>query len=353
MGYEALSRNVPTVIMEFRLILRKAALLQVMSLYKLQNCLSFLNCMFVGSSGCNIIALCLTCLFGLPLLQASVLQNLRLAMRRQIRRHSTRRSNSSSSSRRRLGHLWTRLFHSGGRTRGHAPLLDPPGPTQITLGLQSYRTVGVQGQQVSPRSGAGLGDEVDIVGMSGSCCLATMDLQPCTPESPASPLSFQSGDSPEEEELSPVCRAPQSESPTPVQSDSSAHSGPPPTPQEASLPPCHPRASRKLVLELAVNLKGVSLRRYSPLGPLSPISPPSQTSTSHPHSQVLEVTSPPEPSSSSVKAEDSDSHFTVEVPSREIRSRDERRREGKGRLCRFSRTFSDEGGDSARETTPC
>lgn len=353
MGYEALSRNVPTVIMEFRLILRKAALLQVMSLYKLQNCLSFLNCMFVGSSGCNIIALCLTCLFGLSLLQASVLQNLRLAMRRQIRRHSTRRSNSSSSSRRRLGHLWTRLFHNGGRTRGHAPLLDPPGPTQITLGLQSYRTVGVQGQQVSPRSGAGLGDEVDIVGMSGSCCLATMDLQPCTPESPASPLSFQSEDSPEEEELSPVCRAPQSESPTPVQSDSSAHSGPPPTPQEASLPPCHPRASRKLVLELAVNLKGVSLRRYSPLGPLSPISPPSQTSTSHPHSQVLEVTSPPEPSSSSVKAEDSDSHFTVEVPSREIRSRDERRREGKGRLCRFSRTFSDEGGDSARETTPC
>lgn len=280
-------------------------------------------------------------------------------MRRQIRRHSTRRS-TSSSSRRRLGHLWSRLFHGGGRTRGHAPLLDPPGPTQITLGLHSYRTV--QGNQARARSGAGLGDEVDMVGMSGSCCSATMDLQPCTPESPASPLSFQSVDSPEEEELSPVSRessrAPQSEPPTPVQSDSSGHSGPPSTPQEASVPACHPRASRKLVLELAVNLKGVSLRRYSPLGPLSPISPPvfpsgSQTSTTYPHSQELEATSPSELPSSSAKGEDSDSHFTVEVPSREIRSREDRRREGKSRLCRFSKTFSDEGGDSGRETTPC
>ncbi|XP_078017897.1 low-density lipoprotein receptor-related protein 3 isoform X2 [Epinephelus lanceolatus] len=291
--------------------------------------------------------------------QASVLQNLRLAMRRQIRRHSTRRS-SSSSSRRRLGHLWSRLFRSGGRTRGHAPLLDSPGPTQITLGLHNYRTVGVQGPQARARSGAGLGDEADVV--PGSCCSANMDSQPCTPESPASPLSSQSVDSPEEEELSPVSRdssrAPQSEPSTPVQSESSAHSGAPLTPQEDSVPPCHPRASRKLVLELAVNLKGVSLRRYSPLGPLSPISPPvfsssSQTPTTHPHSQGLEVTTPSESSSSSVKAEDCNSHFTVDVPSREIRSRDERRREGKSKLCRFSRTLSDEGGDSGRETTPC
>lgn len=213
-------------------------------------------------------------------------------MRRQIRRHSTRRS-TSSSSRRRLGHLWSRLLHSVGRTRGHAPLLEPPGPTQITLGLHSYRTVGVQGPRARDRSGAGLWDEGDAVGMPGSCCSATVDLQPCTPESPASPLSLQSVDSPEEEELSPVCRessrAPQSEPPTPVQSDSSAHSGSPPTPQEASVLPCHSRASRKLVLELAVNLKGVSLRRYSPMGPLSPISPTvfpssSQTSTAYPHS---------------------------------------------------------------------
>ncbi|XP_074522803.1 low-density lipoprotein receptor-related protein 3 isoform X2 [Halichoeres trimaculatus] len=286
--------------------------------------------------------------------QASVLQNLRLAMRRQIRRHSTRRT-TSSSSRRRLGHIWNRLFHSGGRVRGHAPLLDPPGPTQITLGLHSYRTVNVQGPQASFRCGAAPGDEIDVGGMSG------MDMQPFSPESPASPLSFQSVDSPETEEMSPVSRessrATQSEPPTPVQSDSSSLSGTSSTFQETSVPPCPPRASRKLVLELAVNLKGVSLRRYSPLGPLSPISPsafPSSSQTSLPHSQGPEGTFSSEPSScSSVKGEGGDSHFTVEVSSREISSRDKRRREGKNRLCRLSRAFSDEGGDSGRETTPC
>ncbi|XP_068434980.1 low-density lipoprotein receptor-related protein 3 isoform X2 [Clinocottus analis] len=286
--------------------------------------------------------------------QASVLQNLRLAMRRQIRRHSTRRT-TSSSSRRRLGHLWSRLFPGPGRTRGHAPLLNSPGPAQIALGLHSYRTVGVQGPQARARSGAGLREEVNTV---GSCCSATMDLHSCTPESPASPLSSQSVNSPEEGELSSVrrehSRATQSEPPTPVRSDCSERSGPPRTPQEASVPLCPTRASRKLVLELAVNLKGVSLRRYSPLGPLSPISPPlfsscSQTPTTLLHSQGLEVTSPFEAS----KAEDSNSHFTVEMPSREMRSRDESRSDGKRRLSRFSRTLSDEGGDSGRETTPC
>lgn len=296
------------------------------------------------------------------LLQASVLQNLRLAMRRQIRRHSTRRS-TSSSSRRRLEHLWSRLFHSEGRASRHVPLLDPPAPTQITLGLHSYRTVGEQGPQARARSGAGFGDEVDMFGMPGSCCSANMDMQPCMSESPASPLSYQSLDSPEEDELSPVCRersrAPQFELPTPGQTDSSNHSQPS-TPQEASASMCHPRASRKLVLELAVNLKGVSLRRYTPLGPLSPISPPvfpssSQTPTTQPHTQGLEGTSPTEPSSSSVQAEDSASHCTVDMPSREIKSREksmeERRREGKSRLYRLSRTLSDEEGDSGRAST--
>uniref|UniRef100_A0A3P8RN04 Low density lipoprotein receptor-related protein 3 n=1 Tax=Amphiprion percula TaxID=161767 RepID=A0A3P8RN04_AMPPE len=279
--------------------------------------------------------------------QASVLQNLRLAMRRQIRRHSTRRS-TSSSSRRRLGHLWTRLFQTGGRARGQAPLLDPPGPTQITLGLHSYRTAGEQGPHDGAVSGGGVRDEA---GALGSCCSATVDLEPCTPESPASPLSFHSVDSPDEEELSPFSRessgAPQSGPPTACQSDSSSHSGLPPTPQEASVPLCPRRASRKMVLELAVNLKGVSLRRYSPLGPLSPISPPvfpssSQTPSTQPHPQGSEVTSPTGPLSSSVKAEGSDSNSTVDVPSRDERKREEN--------IRLSRTLSDEGGDSGWET---
>lgn len=284
-----------------------------------------------------------------------MLQNLRLAMHRQIRRHSTRRS-TSSTSRRRLRHLWSRLFHSVGRARGNAPLLDPPGPTQVTLGLHSYRTVGEQDAQAGARDRHV--DEVDAVGRPRYCCSANTDLQPCTPESPASPLSSQSVDSPEEGELSPVsregCRPPHSEPPTPGQSDS-AHSEHPATPQEACVHPCHPKASKKLVLELAVNLKGVSLRRYSPLGPLSPVSPPAfssstQTPTTQPHPQGPD--SPTEPLSSSVKADDTDNQFTVEVPSRERRSRDESR-EGKSRLCRFSGTLSDEGGDSGRETTPC
>lgn len=279
-------------------------------------------------------------------------------MHRQIRRHSTRRS-TSSSSRRRLGPLWSRLFNSGGRARGHAPLLDPPGPTQVTLGLHSYRTVTEQGPLSRTRGWRG--DEADVVVRPSSCCSATMELETCTPESPASPLSSQSADSPEEEELSPDSRGgsrvPQTEPPTP-QSDSSTNSRLPPAPQEASVPLSQPRASRKLVLELAVNLKGVSLRRYSPLGPLSPVSPPvfpssSRTPTTQPHPLCPEVTSPTESLSSSVKAEDSDSHITVEVPSRERRSRDERRREGKIRLCRLSTALSDEGGDSGRETTPC
>ncbi|KAM9861010.1 low-density lipoprotein receptor-related protein 3 [Aulostomus maculatus] len=290
--------------------------------------------------------------------QASVLQNLRLAMSRQIRRHSTRRT---TSSRRRLGHLWNRLFHNEGRARGHTHLLDPPGPTQITLGLHSYRTVGVQGSGTRPA--AGFEDEVDVAGLQGSYCSATMDLQPCMSESPASPLSYQSGDSPEEEELSPVSRessrGPQSDPSTPGQSDSSTDSQPPLPTQEASAPPCHPRASRKLVLELAVNLKGVSLRRYTPLGPLSPSSPPafpniSQTLLTHPHTPGPEGASPTEPSSSSpVKAEASETPGRMAVQSREKQGGVEKRREGRGSLCRFSRTFSDEGRDSERETTPC
>lgn len=271
-------------------------------------------------------------------------------MHRQIRRHSTRRS-TSSSSRRRLGQLWSRVFNGGGRARGHVSLLDSSGPTQVTLGLHSYRSVVEQGSQAG--GAAWSGHEVDATGRTNPCCPATMNLQACTPESPVSPLSSQS-DSPEEQQVS-GSRAPTSEPPAPCQSDSSTHSGLPHTPQEASVSHSHPRASRKLVLELAVNLKGVSLRRYSPLGPLSPISPlvfpsSSQTPTSHPYPLCPEGTSPTE-SLSSVKTEDSDSHITV--PSRERKRRNERRREGKSRFCRVSRALSDEGGDSGRETTPC
>ncbi|KAL6112765.1 lrp3 [Pungitius sinensis] len=198
----------------------------------------------------------------------------------------------------------------------------------------------------------GLREEGYVAGRRGSCFSATADLRSCTSESPASPLSLVSANSPEGGGLSPVGRPTPSEPSTPVQSDFSEHTAPPPTPQEALVPPRPTRTSRKLVLELAVDLNGVSLRRYSSLGPLSPVSPPvfpssSQTPTTLPHYLGREVTSPPEPS----KAEVSNGHFTVGVASRAIRRRDERRSEAKNRFSRF--TLSDEGGDSGRETTPC
>lgn len=225
-------------------------------------------------------------------------------MRRQMRRHSTRRT-SSSTSRRRLGHLFTRI-------RGHAPLLDPPGPTQITLGLHSYRTVS------EPHVRAGFGDEVGLV--SHSCCPGDTNPQPSMSESPLSSLSPQSVDSPEEELFR--SRATHSEPPTPGQSAPLAHCAPALTPQEASAPP-HPRVSRKLVLELAVNLKGVAVRRYSSLGPLSPVSPlvfpsSSQTPTAQPD---LEPSLSP-----------SDNDLTPEVPNREIKRA--RRREERNRSAR-------------------
>ncbi|KAM9825096.1 low-density lipoprotein receptor-related protein 3 [Syngnathus typhle] len=226
--------------------------------------------------------------------QASVLQNLRLAMSRQLRRHTSRRSSaSSSSSRRRFGHLWRRLFRRGGRVRGHAPLLDPPAGTHVNLGLHSYRT--------------SADDDAHLA--RGQ--LEGGELPECASESPASPLSFQSGDSPEGAALS-------LEAPGP-----SDPSGPP------LLPIPHSRSSRKLVLDLALNMKGVSLRRYSPLGPISPAN--SLATTSHPLGGV-----PPSSSSS----EGDSSGRAAEMRCKEVRKRRRRKRK--------------EGSDPlSRQMTPC
>ncbi|XP_023809462.1 low-density lipoprotein receptor-related protein 3 [Oryzias latipes] len=218
--------------------------------------------------------------------QASVLQNLRLAMRRQIRRHSSRRS-TFSSSRRRLGRLWRRLWSREGQARSSSLLPDPPGSTQITLGLHSYRTVGGGGSRA--------GCEDDEGGPQRICCSARSNQEPSSPESPPSPLSSRSVGSPEGGGISPY----EGEAPQPHQRNS-AHIFPP-APQYASAPPSQRRPSRKLVLELAVNLKGVSLRRSPPSGSPSPLSPhafPSGSQTPRGHDGG---TSP----SLSVRAEDS------------------------------------------------
>ncbi|XP_077479024.1 low-density lipoprotein receptor-related protein 3 [Stigmatopora argus] len=225
--------------------------------------------------------------------QASMLQNLRSAMSRQLRRHTSRRSSASSTSRRRIGHLWRRLFRREGRPRGHAPLLDPPTGTHVNLGLQSYRTAGgdLDAQRVRGRP-------------------EDADPPECSSESSASPQSYQSGESLEGS-------APTQEAPGP----SDASSGPPP------LTGPHPRPTRKLVLDLALNLKGVSLRRYSPLGPLSQANPLAASAPAHP----LDSTSP----------SSSDSDGGGRVP--EIRCREKERRRKQG-----------EGGDPlGRQPTPC
>uniref|UniRef100_A0AAZ3SBQ4 Uncharacterized protein n=1 Tax=Oncorhynchus tshawytscha TaxID=74940 RepID=A0AAZ3SBQ4_ONCTS len=90
--------------------------------------------------------------------QASMLQNIRTAMRRQIRRHSSRRA----TSHRRLGRLWNRLFHGGTRLRGQIPLLTPPG-SQVALGLHSYHT----SEGPGARAGDGGGGAGMVGGMAG------------------------------------------------------------------------------------------------------------------------------------------------------------------------------------------
>ncbi|XP_061621199.1 low-density lipoprotein receptor-related protein 3 isoform X1 [Phyllopteryx taeniolatus] len=227
--------------------------------------------------------------------QASVLQNIRLAMSRQLRRHTSRRSLGSSSLRRPFGHLWHRLFRREGRPRGHVPLLDPPVSTHVNLGLHSYQTGGGN-VDVEPDRGNSEGTDPG-----------------CTSESPASPLSFQSGDSPEGTALSPEVPGP------------SDVSGPPP------LTGPHPRSSRKLVLDLALNLKGVSLRRYSPLGSLSPANSLATATLPHPLGSV--------PPSSSSSEGDADSR-TAEMRCREKRKRRRRKRR-----------FGDD--PLGQQTTPC
>lgn len=256
-----------------------------------------------------------------------MLQNLRQAMHRQLRRHSARCGNPSLS--RRLPPLWTRTFPGGRPAAG--PDLRPAGSAQPTRGLQCYQSVAAEGHQFGPGSGAGPGEAGALPE-----CFAMVDLRFCSPEGATSPPS-----SPPEMGLSHVGRVGSR-----AWSRSASRSEPP----VRLLPNAPPRTirnayrnrmSQKLVLELAGNLGGVSLMRYSSLGPVSPLSPQPQTSTGSFPSQVSEGTCSP--------VAEEDNHQQVIV---EMRGRDGRRR-SPSRAGRFSSTFVDEEGDSGTETTPC
>ncbi|KAJ8252524.1 hypothetical protein COCON_G00218360 [Conger conger] len=211
--------------------------------------------------------------------QASMLQNIRTAMRRQIRRHSTRRV----SSRRRLGRLWSRLFHRGTRLRGQIPLLTPPGAAHPSLTRShSYQAVGGAGGGTgltpSPCSSTALGLALQAHAEalfqppadSPPTPLSPSTPTPLSPPTPSSPLS--ASDSPEEEESeesgvqSPEGREGGASLRLHPLSGLMDRPGPSRRPSSAPENPCDTysrRASRKLVQGLAAN---VALRRYTPLG---------------------------------------------------------------------------------------
>ncbi|KAL0188858.1 hypothetical protein M9458_015957, partial [Cirrhinus mrigala] len=213
---------------------------------------------------------------------ASVLQNLRSAMRRQIRRHSSRRS----SSRRRLGRLWNRLFHRGSRLRGQIPLLTPPGHTHTNthpdLSLHSYNTTddGIEesresvGQTPPPCSTVALG--LALQAHTEALCLPDR-------ESPSSPLSLPSPNSPrsssdtlededddEDDRSLEGIRMRSKQGISPKHKDDDSPPGPPDSPKRST---SRSRSSRRLVQELAAELRGVSLLRYTSVG-ISPLSSP-------------------------------------------------------------------------------
>uniref|UniRef100_A0A4W5L7R3 Uncharacterized protein n=1 Tax=Hucho hucho TaxID=62062 RepID=A0A4W5L7R3_9TELE len=266
-----------------------------------------------------------------------MLQNIRTAMRRQIRRHSSRRA----TSHRRLGRLWNRLFHRGTRLRGQIPLLTPPGSQ--ALGLHSYHTSGGPGARAGD-GGGGAGMVGGMVGMGPArtpsrCSSAALGLalhahtqalsqsQSSHPsfESPRSPPSPSDSEPSEGSPCSPESqgsrvRLPLSEPSTPGQQNDSLTSAPSilsqQCPPEGSTGHYTRRASRKLVLGLAANLRGVALRRYSPMGLTSPITPPvlpppdSQPPCHHPLTSPK--TSPP-----SGPSDDGERFHAMEVPTRE------------------------------------
>ncbi|XP_073762145.1 low-density lipoprotein receptor-related protein 3 isoform X1 [Danio rerio] len=214
--------------------------------------------------------------------QASVLQNLRSAMRRQIRRHSSRRS----SSRRRLGRLWNRLFHRGSRVRGQIPLLTPPGHTHANtypeLNLHSYNTADnsvrespeTTGQTPPSCSAVALG--LALQAQNDALCLPDR-------ESPASPLSLPSpnslhstSDTLEDEDDEDDRSSAGKQGILAKHKDADSSPGPSERPKRSA---SRSRSSRRLVQELAAELRGVSLLRYTSVG-ISPLSSPESPTSS-------------------------------------------------------------------------
>ncbi|KAL7831173.1 hypothetical protein SRHO_G00306750 [Serrasalmus rhombeus] len=260
--------------------------------------------------------------------QASVLQNLRTAMRRQIRRHSSRRG----TSRRRLGRLWSRLFHRGSRLRGQIPLLTPPGHThtrshiQPAISLQGFRGAEARrgeserpatGHTPSPCSSAALGLALQA---HAQALHLPQNESPPSPLSPAS-LRSTSDTLDDEDEEDSDHRSPElvgdrmrsnlgDGAPSAGHRDMDKPSG---APNDSSNGTYRSRVSRKTVQSLASELGGVTVKCYSSLA-ISPLSSPESLTSSSSQNED-EVGSPTYKETEICTDTDSNTHSDTQAPS--------------------------------------
>ncbi|XP_035139742.3 low-density lipoprotein receptor-related protein 3 isoform X1 [Callithrix jacchus] len=140
--------------------------------------------------------------------QASVLQNLRTAMRRQMRRHASRRG----PSRRRLGRLWNRLFHRPRAPRGQIPLLTAARPSQTVLGDGLLQPA----PEAAPNPPAPLMDTGSPRAARDGPPSAPGHVLEVGPSGPPLPLGLQDPECRPMDKDRKACREPLADSPAPV-----------------------------------------------------------------------------------------------------------------------------------------
>lgn len=163
-----------------------------------------------------------------------MLQNLRTAMRRQMRRHASRRG----PSRRRLGRLWNRLFHRPRAPRGQIPLLTAARTSQTVLG----------DGLLQPASGATLDPPAPLLdtgspGAAGDGCPGIPGHTPEVGPSVPIPSGLQDPESRLVDKDRKACRDPMVDSPAPAETPwepCSAQDSHPPAPAASSTLGPHP-----------------------------------------------------------------------------------------------------------------
>lgn len=187
-------------------------------------------------------------------------------MRRQMRRHSSRRM----VSRRRLGRLWSRLFQRGSRLRGHILLLTPPGrahaPSQthplpsghahISSRTGNNSHCAVEGQS---------GEWLDLQAHAEALCLGESGSPVSSPTSPALPRS--TSDTLEDEDNDENDGEDRNRASDHGLRDERRSRG---APRRPSRLPFQSRMSRRVVQGLAVELGATPVTHYSSILGISP-----------------------------------------------------------------------------------